>query len=148
MSATLTHLAMHVRDLDACIAFYTDYCGMRTVHERTTDDAGNRVIWLAEPGREQELILVLIPGGPGRAQLDTDFSHLGFALESEAAVDAVAARAREAGCLVWAPRREPYPVGYYCGLRDPDGNFVEFSYGQPLGPGAEEIATGNDGPSV
>ena len=22
-------------------------------------------------------------------------------------------------------------------LRDPDGNFVEFSYGQPLGPGAE-----------
>jgi len=139
MSATLTHLAMHVRDLDACIAFYTDYCGMRAVHERTTDNAGNRVIWLAEPGREQEFIIVLIPGGPGRAQIDTDFSHLGFALESEAAVDAVAERAREAGCLVWAPRREPYPVGYYCGLRDPDGNFVEFSYGQPLGPGTEEI---------
>ena len=37
----------------------------------------------------------------------------------------------------WAPRQEPYPVGYYCGLKDPDGNFVEFSYGQPLGPGAE-----------
>ncbi|MCZ6873564.1 MAG: VOC family protein, partial [bacterium] len=26
--------------------------------------------------------------------------------------------------------------GYYCGVRDPDGNMVEFSYGQPLGPGA------------
>ena len=24
------------------------------------------------------------------------------------------------------------------GLSDPDGNFVEFSYGQPLGPGAED----------
>ena len=47
-------------------------------------------------------------------------------------------RGPEEGCLVWAARDEPYPVGYYCGLRDPDGNFVEFSYGQPLGPGAEQ----------
>jgi len=45
-----------------------------------------------------------------------------------------------AGCLLWAPREEPYPVGYYCGLRDPDGNAVEFSYGQPLGPGATDAA--------
>ncbi|MCX4198148.1 sugar phosphate nucleotidyltransferase [Methylobacterium organophilum] len=34
---------------------------------------------------------------------------------------------------------EPYPVGYYCGVRDPAGNYVEFSYGQPLGPGAEDM---------
>ncbi len=53
------------------------------------------------------------------------------------AVDAIAERARAAGILEWEPRQEPYPVGYYCGLRDPDGNFVEFSYGQPLGPGAQ-----------
>ena len=25
------------------------------------------------------------------------------------------------------------------GLRDPAGNYVEFSYGQPLGPGSEEM---------
>jgi len=24
-------------------------------------------------------------------------------------------------------------VGYYCGVLDPDGNRVEFSFGQPLG---------------
>lgn len=142
MTATLTHMAMHVRDLDACIAFYRDFCSMKPVHERATDDDGKRVVWLAEAGRERDFILVLIPGGPGRDQIDTDFSHLGFAMESEAAVDAVAARARAVGCLVWEPRREPYPVGYYCGLRDPDGNFVEFSYGQPLGPGAEEATPG------
>ena len=52
------------------------------------------------------------------------------------AVDAMAEKARAAGYLVWEPRQEPYPVGYYCGVRDPDGNMVEFSYGQPLGPGA------------
>jgi len=130
----MTHLALHVRDLEAMVAFYRRYCAMAPVHERA--DGGSRVIWLAEPGRGADFILVLIPGGPGRDQAEGDFSHLGFALASKAAVDAVAAEAADEGCLVWAPREEPYPVGYYCGLRDPDGNFVEFSYGQPLGPGA------------
>ena len=50
MTPTLTHLALHVRDLDACIAFYRDFCGMRCVHERV-DGEGGRVVWLAEPGR-------------------------------------------------------------------------------------------------
>ena len=138
MASSLTHLALHVRDLEACVAFYRSYCGMRVTHDRAADDAGNRIVWMAEPGREQEFVFVLLPGGPGRGQSERDFSHFGFALESREAVDAVAERGRKAGCLVWEPRQEPYPVGYYCGLRDPDGNFVEFSYGQPLGPGAEE----------
>lgn len=136
MTPTLTHIALHVRDLDACIRFYREFCAMAVVHER--NDAGTRVVWLAEPGREHEFIFVLLPGGPGRDQQEGDFSHLGFALSSRQAVDAVAARGDAGGCLAWAPRDEPYPVGYYCGLRDPDGNFVEFSYGQPLGPGADE----------
>ena len=131
----LTHIALHVRDIDACIAFYAEYCGMSVSHER--EDGATRVVWLAEPGREKELIIVLIPGGPGRDQQDGDYSHLGFALGSKEAVDAVAGKAERAGLLVWPPRQEAFPVGYYCGIRDPDGNFVEFSYGQPLGPGAE-----------
>ena len=132
---TLTHLALHVRDLEACVDFYSAFCAMTIVHQRD-DGAGSRVVWLAEPGRETEFIFVLLAGGPGRDQGERDFSHFGFALDSRAAVDAVAAKAEAAGCLVWPPREEPYPVGYYGGLRDPDGNFVEFSYGQPLGPGA------------
>jgi catechol 2,3-dioxygenase-like lactoylglutathione lyase family enzyme len=134
MTPAFTHLALHVRDLEACIAFYQGFCGLKLVHER--EDAGSRVVWLAEPGREQDFIIVLLPGGPGRDQQEGDFSHLGFALDSRDAVDAIAARGQAADCLAWAPRDEPYPVGYYCGLKDPDGNFVEFSYGQPLGPGA------------
>lgn len=141
MTPSFTHLALHVRDLDACVAFYREFCGLSVVHERSGSDGG-AVVWLAEPGRERELIFVLLPGGPGRDQAANDFSHLGFALASRAAVDAVAARAEAAGCLAWAPRREPYPVGYYCGLKDPDGNFVEFSYGQPLGPGAPDGIAG------
>jgi catechol 2,3-dioxygenase-like lactoylglutathione lyase family enzyme len=132
----LTHIALHVRDLDACVAFYREFCGLVLARERHTSDGS--VVWLAEPGRERELIFVLLPGGPGRDQSDRDFGHLGFACGSRAEVDEIAARGREAGCLAWPPREEPYPVGYYCGLRDPDGQYVEFSYGQPLGPGAAD----------
>lgn len=135
MSPTLTHIALHVRDLEASRTFYEHYCGLHVSRER---HAGQTIYWLAEPGRDQQFILVLIPGGPGRDQPANDYSHLGYALDSREAVDAIAERARAAGCLLWEPREEPYPVGYYCGLRDPDGNAVEFSYGQPLGPGAEE----------
>lgn len=134
----LTHIALHVRDFEACVAFYRDYCGMEPVHERRDDESGKRVLWLAEPGRERELIFVLLPGGPRHEQAAGDFSHFGFALESRAAVDAIAEKARREGRLAWEPRDEPYPVGYYCGVHDPDGHCVEFSYGQPLGPGAQE----------
>jgi len=122
LKPSLTHLALHVRDLDACIEFYQSYCEMQVVHQRTSHD--HQVVWLAEEGRENDFILVVLPGGPGRDQAEKDFSHLGFALESRKSVDAIAER---------APTEEPYPVGYYCGVHDPDGNFVEFSYGQPLG---------------
>ncbi len=137
MRPVLTHIALHVRDLAGCVAFYRDFCGLAVVHERG-EPGDPHAVWLAEQGRETEFVIVLLPGGPGRDQGTGDLSHFGFALDSRAAIDAVADRGRAAGCLVWEPRQEPYPVGYYCALRDPDGNFVEFSHGQPLGPGAED----------
>ncbi len=137
MRPTLTHLALHVPDLDACIAFYTRFCGMRVFHERP--GKGSRIVWMAEPGKEREFIFVIMPGGMDRSLAESDYSHFGFAMASREEVDAVAELARADGCLIWEPRDEPYPVGYYCGVRDPAGNYVEFSYGQPLGPGAEEL---------
>ncbi len=137
MSPAFTHLALHVRDADACLRFYQTYAQMRLTHDRISH--GKRIVWLAEPGKETEFIVVLIPGGPGREQNSSDFSHLGFAVDSKEAVDAIADKARAEGILEWEPRQEPYPVGYYCGVRDPDGNLVEFSFGQPLGPGAKEV---------
>ncbi|GBC56684.1 lactoylglutathione lyase and related lyases [Stutzerimonas stutzeri] len=137
MRPTLTHLALHVPDLDACIAFYTRFCGMRVFHERP--GKGSRIVWMAEPGKEREFIFVIMPGGMDRSLAENDYSHFGFAMASREEVDAVAELARADGCLIWEPRVEPYPVGYYCGVRDPAGNYVEFSYGQPLGPGAEEL---------
>lgn len=137
MHPNLTHIALHVHDLERSLAFYAEFCQLEVTHDRT-DDNGSRVVWMAERGREQGLILVFISNGPERPSLPGDFAHLGFALDSREAVDEVAKRGRLAGCLVWEPRQEAYPVGYYCGLRDPDGQCVEFSYGQPLGPGGRE----------
>jgi len=137
MPPTLTHLALHVPDLQACIDFYSQFCGMRVIHERA--GKGSKIVWMSEPGKEHEFIFVIMPGGLDRHLSDNDYSHFGFAVDSRAAVDAIALQAESAGCLIWPPRDEPYPVGYYCGLRDPAGNYVEFSYGQPLGPGSEAL---------
>jgi catechol 2,3-dioxygenase-like lactoylglutathione lyase family enzyme len=134
MSPTLTHLALQVHDLERSIEFYGRFCGLQVVHERRRSEA--RVVWLAEPGRDKEFIFVLLQGPARRPQEANDYSHLGFAVASKDEVDAIAERAKRAGCLSWPPRQEPFPVGYYCGLKDPDGNMVEFSFGQPLGPGA------------
>jgi catechol 2,3-dioxygenase-like lactoylglutathione lyase family enzyme len=130
---SLTHIALQVQDLDATIEFYSTYCGLQVVHDR--GDRTSRVVWLAEGGRERDFILVLIPGGHARTPASNDYSHLGFALASRAEVDRIAERAKAEGRLLWPPKEEPYPVGYYCGVVDPDGTMVEFSYGQPLGPG-------------
>ena len=137
MKSYFTHVALQVRDLERSIQFYESFCGMEITHERRDDsgEMGTRVVWMAEPGRENDLIFVLMPGSHTQPQHPSDYSHLGFALETREEVNLVAARAKETGCLEWAPRQEPFPVGYYCGVRDPDGRFVEFSYGQPLGPG-------------
>ena len=142
MQPKLTHIALHVENLDDCIAFYQQYCRLQIIHHRDTPE--HRVIWMAEPGREHELILVFLQGGPPHPQIDNDFSHLGFAVASKDEVDAIAREAKQHGVLIWPPVQEPYPVGYYCGLVDPNGNYVEFSYGQPLGPGSEKMVLVND----
>ena len=137
MRPVLTHVALHVPDLDACVAFYQRFCAMRVIHKRA--GKGSQIVWMAEAGKEQHFIFVIMPGGQSRQLATDDYSHFGFAVNSRHEVDLIAERARIDGCLIWPPRDEPYPVGYYCGVRDPAGNYVEFSFGQPLGPGAEPL---------
>lgn len=138
MKPKLTHIALHVEDLQACIEFYQTYCHMKVVRRRNKPP--NQVIWLAEFEREQEFVLVLMEGGRPLEVIEDNYSHLGFAVASKEQVNIIAAQAKKQGILVWPPRQEEYPVGYYCGLVDPNGNFIEFSYGQPLGPGTKSLA--------
>ena len=135
MRPTLTHIAFHCRNIEASTQFYKEMCGLDLVHTRC--EHGVRVSWLAEPGKEQDFVIVLIDGGKRPHQQEGDFSHVGFAVSEKADVDAACARAREKNWNVaWEPAQAPFPVGYFCGIEDPDGHVVEFSFGQPLGPGA------------
>lgn len=132
----ITHIALHVADIDACINFYNKFCSMEIVRQRV---AGNqRIVWMAEVGRGEDFVFVIMEGGDNFELPDQDYRHFGFAMDSKAAVDAIADQASAEGCLIWPSRQEAFPVGYYCGVRDPNGNYVEFSYGQPLGPGAAD----------
>jgi len=136
MSPSFTHCAMHVADLEQSIGFYERYCGMTIVKEHGEDD--KRVVWLASPGAEQSFVLVLLGGGPKRDQDADDMTHYGFGVPTRADVDRIAAQAKEDGVLHWEPRDYAPPTGYLCGVKDPTGYIVEFSYGQPLGPDGED----------
>lgn len=87
-----------------------------------------------ERGKPHEFVLVLLGGGLEHVQPQEDMTHYGFGVGSREEVDAIAARAREEGRLYWEPREFAPPTGYLCGVTDPTGYVIEFSFGQPLGP--------------
>ena len=136
MQAAFTHCAMHVADLDRSIAFYERYCGMTIVKAHGEGDS--RVVWLASVGAEDSFVLVLLGGGPRRDQDAEDMTHYGFGVATREDVDKIADQARAEGLLRWEPRDYAPPTGYLCGVKDPTGYIIEFSYGQPLGPRAKE----------
>jgi len=127
----LTHIALHVPDANRCSDFYQDFCAMKVVRRHGTEE--KPVLWLTDIGKADEFVIVIIGGGPNDKAFNAGYGHLGFALDSEAAVDNIAAKAKRLGCLLWEPRQDPWPANYYCGVLDPAGNQVEFSFGQPLG---------------
>jgi catechol 2,3-dioxygenase-like lactoylglutathione lyase family enzyme len=133
MKPRLTHLALGVRDLERSILFYRTHARMHVVHDRS--DQAARVVWLAEREQDPEFVLVLFPVVGERPPAPSTLQHLGFAVASRAEVDAAAAAGRADGVLLADPVYAGPIVGYFCLLADPDGNPVEFSYGQPINPG-------------
>ena len=140
MAAIWTHLALHVRSLDASVAFYTRYANLRVVDQHSDrSSTGMEVTWLSDrsPTEELSFVMVLQEGTPSpnaRPQPPLGpISHLGFAVASRREVDDLAAQAKKDGLLKFGPTfLNPY-AGYLCIVSDPDGHMVEFSYGQVLG---------------
>jgi catechol 2,3-dioxygenase-like lactoylglutathione lyase family enzyme len=132
MPARLTHVALFVADAQRTVEFYERFAGLHVVHDRVDD--GVRVVWLSEQVHDPEFVIVAITAAPGAPTVPPRLAHFGYDLPSRAAVDELAARGDAEGVLVHAPADAGPIVGYFCILRDPDGNLVEFSHGQPVNP--------------
>ena len=134
--ARWTHIALRVLDIDAMIDWYERLTPMRLL-DRREDETGFGA-WLGMPDMANPpFVLVLAQFFPDKdpfagAELATlaPFAHLGMEMPTQADVDAVAERGKEAGCLAMPPTMMPPPIGYICMLRDPAGNMVEFSWDQ------------------
>jgi catechol 2,3-dioxygenase-like lactoylglutathione lyase family enzyme len=130
--ARLTHVALPCSDVDKSIAWYEAFTPLRLLEKR--DEPTGGACWLASPEKtDKPFILVLVTYPQYREKprpILKPFAHLGVELPSREAVDEVAAKANEAGCLAWPTVDHPPPVGYVCAASDPDGNLVEFSHNQ------------------
>lgn len=136
----LTHIALASADLDASIAFYAKYAGMRVVYRHQSEDGEGAVAWVSDMTRPFVIVLVHQPGVVDRPL--GPFGHLGVACASREAVDRLAALAKQDGCLIKGPEDYGPPVGYWVYLADPDGNTLELSYGQDVGPTVELAKAG------
>ncbi|GAB5388759.1 MAG: VOC family protein [Alphaproteobacteria bacterium] len=131
----LTHIALDSSDPEASIAFYQDWCGMEVVHKRASQShQGRNVYWLSSPEYKGLFAIVLLPGRiKPKQQTATDYSHLGFAVDTEEEIYRIERRAKDEGILFWPVSESGWPVGTWCAVTDPDGYVVEFSHGQPIG---------------
>ncbi|MCB0997283.1 MAG: VOC family protein [Acidimicrobiales bacterium] len=140
-----THIALRVKDIDASIAWYTEFTPMELLAKRE-DDFGFGA-WLGQPDSpDKPFILVLAqffpatdPFAGAPQEILAPFAHLGIELTSADAIDEVAAKGEAAGCLSMPPTEMPDPIGYICMLTDPDGNHIEYSYDQGVYAKAKEV---------
>lgn len=127
-----THIALQVRDADASIAFYLRFCNMRVVHDRNSTD-GSRVVWLGWGEDPPKFVIVLIEEAYEK-NIQPRWQHIGMAVDSRSEVDNAYRKGEADGITgLWPPIDAGPIVGYYSGVPDPDGNMVEFSFGQRIG---------------
>jgi catechol 2,3-dioxygenase-like lactoylglutathione lyase family enzyme len=131
MYPRITHICLSVANLEASVRFYQRYCQMEIVEDRS--DNGKGSIYLSEAGRKADLILQIKSGGEHQTLAENDETHIGFSVESREVVDVLASMARAEGIMLYEPE-EYLPNAYFCGIKDPNGNCVEFGFGQHAPP--------------
>ena len=123
-----THITGTVTDIEASVRFFTEVCGLYIVRDRRRE--GGTTVWLGplpKKDTDPEFVVVMFQS-KSVAPLD----HFGFQCDSRDEVTQIAERARNNGCLVDGPTDEGGSVGYFAIVKEPGGNLVEFTYGQPL----------------
>jgi catechol 2,3-dioxygenase-like lactoylglutathione lyase family enzyme len=136
-----THIALPSSDLDASIRWYEEFTPLVLLDRR--EDADGQSAWLSHHGQVDNpfvLVLVMFFRDQGRKQpMLAPFAHIGVEVPNRADVDAIAEKARAAGCLTWEPTDMPDPIGYICAITDPDGNVIEISHNQGVYDKVQEV---------
>ena len=142
---TWTHIALHCKNIDSMIAWYEDFTHFSLLFKE--EDPFGAGAWLGDKSQhEQPFVLVFQqfaegkdPFAPAEHHPMGPFAHIGIELPTKQAVDDVAKRAEESGCLIRGPVRMPKRIGYICFVRDPEGNVIEFSFDQGVYTKAREV---------
>jgi len=125
MIERLDHIAMLTTDVERSAQFYCDWAGMQVIHRRQDPETLHRVSWVRPANDQTGLIIVMVQSDEQRPAGRMD--HFGFHVAARADVDAIAERARIEQILVDEPQYAGPVVGYFCTIKDPDGNLLEFS---------------------
>ena len=123
-TAGLRHVALNVRDLEACERFYTELLGMRV---EWRPDADN--VYLTGGNDNLALHRAAAAIDPKASQR---LDHIGFVVNEIGAVDAWFAFLRSKGATILKEPRthRDGARSFYC--QDPDGNVVQLIYHPPL----------------
>lgn len=148
---TWTHIAFAVKDVERSVAWYETFTHLRVLARHEDKDGKNA--WLGDAAKTGSPFILVIgqfyeghdPFAPAPHHPMGPFAHIGIELPSKEAVDAVAAKAKEAGCLALGPVQMPKEIGYICFLKDPDGNTIECSYDQGVFEKAREVWGSQEG---
>jgi lactoylglutathione lyase len=122
----IEHIAIWTRDLERLKAFYETYFDGQA-NEKYVNAAKQFESYFLTFASGARLELMQVPSileSHGESQA-TGYAHLAFSVGSEAQVDALTARLREAGYQVASAPRHTGDGYYESCVLDPDGNRVE-----------------------
>ena len=114
----LAHTMIRVRDLEASIAFYTEFLGLREVRRRPIGDEAT-LVFLTDQSATYHLELTYNHDGRDY-ELGTQFGHLAFVTDD---LDGVKQEIERRGW--WSRESKPEAPASYVFVRDPDGYDVE-----------------------
>lgn len=114
----LYHTMIRVKDLDASLAFYTEFLGLKEVRRHSIGDEAT-LVFLSDD--EQRYFLELTHNHDGREyELGNQFGHLAFTVPDLAPVVAVI---EERGW--WYRKSRPELSSRYVFVKDPNGYDIE-----------------------
>lgn len=126
---SIAHVALWTRDLETVASFWSNFFGASigdAYESRRRPGFRSRFLTLGDgPAIEIMEGSWVVPADPEGVER-TGLAHVALSLGSEAAVDAMAARAGAEGILV-SPARWTGDGFYEAVLRDPDGNLIEIT---------------------